>query len=313
MEQPTDTSRRNFLRTTAMSVAAAAMPISLQARKARTEAPATLRGKSGFTMWQIPSHNNDIGNSYVFRTNKGRLIVMDRGKPVESYFLRGFLGAMGGEVEAWFISHPHDDHMGALSDILRDSQELRIRTIFHSRMPEAVIKAEPQYEAQCREFYTRLEAASDIKVIDIQQPGHTYTWDGMNLQILSVANNFTTNPYNNSSMIMRVWDRRKSITFLGDAGIECGDKALNSPYGNRLDCDYLQMAHHGQRGCSEEFYKSIHFRACLWSTPIWVWNNDQGQGFNTGILKTCDTRLWMDRLGIKEHHVTCTDGIWQLN
>lgn len=32
--------------------------------------------------------------------------------------MRGFIGALGNEVEAWFISHPHDDHMGALSVIL---------------------------------------------------------------------------------------------------------------------------------------------------------------------------------------------------
>lgn len=313
MKQPTDPSRRSFLRTSALGVAAAAMPAPLLAARDPRQAPIALHGKSAFTMWQMPSHNNDIGNSYVFRTRRGRLIVMDGGKPVESYFLRGFLGALGGEVEAWFISHPHDDHMGALSDILRNPQELRIKAIYHSRMPEAVIKGEPQCEAPCREFYARLEAAQGIEVTDIQQAGHTYSWDGMNLQILSVANDFTTNPYNNSSMIMRVWDQRKSITFLGDAGIECGDKALHGPYGHLLDCDYLQMAHHGQNGCSEQFYQSVKFRACLWPTPIWVWNNDQGKGFNTGILKTCDTRLWIDRLGIKEHHVTCTDGMWQLD
>ena len=112
---------------------------------------------------------------------------------------------------------------------------------------------------------------------------------------------------------MRVWDKRKAITFLGDAGIECGDQILKGPYARNLDCDYLQMAHHGQNGCSEAFYRSIRFRACLWPTPTWVWNNDQGMGFNTGILKTCDTRLWMDRLGIREHHVTCTEGTWQLD
>ncbi len=313
MSKPTDISRRDFLRATAMGVAAAAMPAPLLAGGRTQGATSTLRGKSSFTMWQIPSHNNDIGNSYVFRTHKGRIIVMDGGKPVESYFLRGFVGAMGGEVEAWFISHPHDDHMGALSDILRDTQDLRIKHIYHSRMPEAVIKGEPQADPICREFYARMEAARGIEVTDIQEPGETFCYDGMNLQILGVANDFTTNPYNNSSMVMRVWDKRKSITFLGDAGIECGDKVLHGPYGDRLDCDYLQMAHHGQRGCSEEFYRSVKFRACLWPTPLWVWNNDQGKGYNTGILETCNTRLWIDRLGIREHHVTCTDGLWQLD
>lgn len=313
MKEPNSASRREFLRVSALGMAAAAIPFSLHAKHKSPTDSIELKGKSSFTMWQIPSHEDNIGNSYVFRTHKGKLIVMDGGMPVESMFLRGFLGAMGGEVEAWFISHPHGDHMGALSQILTDTQDLHIKHIYHSRMPEIVIKGEPQSEADCRQFYARLEAAKDILVTDIQKPGNIFSWDGMNLQILSVANDFTTNPYNNSSMIMRVWDKRKSITFLGDAGIECGDKALHGPYGKRLDCDYLQMAHHGQRGCSEQFYSSIKFQACLWPTPTWVWNNDQGKGFNTGILETYNTRVWMDRLGIKEHHVTCTDGLWQLD
>lgn len=313
MKELTDPSRRQFPRSTALGLAAAAIPLPALAGRDSKEAPITLKGRSCFTMWQIPSHENTIGNSYVFRTHRGRLIVMDGGMPAESMFLRGFLGAMGGEVEAWFISHPHGDHMGALLQLLRDRQELRIKHIYHSRMPEPVIQAEPDYEAHCREFYATLDTLKDIQVTDIQEPGETFCWDGMNLQILGVANDFTTNPYNNSSMVMRVWDRRKSITFLGDAGVECGDKVLNGPYADRLHCDYLQMAHHGQRGCSEEFYRSVKFRACLWPTPLWVWNNDQGKGFNTGILETLSTRVWMDRLGIKEHHVTCTDGMWQLD
>ena len=67
--------------------------------------------KSGFTLWQIPSHLNTIGNSYVIRTSQGRIIVMDGGMPQEAPFIRGFIDALGGEVEAWFISHPHSDHM----------------------------------------------------------------------------------------------------------------------------------------------------------------------------------------------------------
>ena len=62
------------------------------------------------------------------------------------------------------------------------------------------------------------------------------------------------------------------------------------------------MAHHGQQGCNERFYRSIRFRTCLWPTPLWVWNNDVGEGFNTAWMKTIDTRRWMDEIGIEEHY-----------
>lgn len=305
--EKTSLSRREFLLSSALTAGA----IGLSSLPA-SAAPGTGHGKSGFTLWQIPSHKDTIGNSYVFRTSGGKVIVMDGGFPEEAFTLRGFLGALGNEVEAWFISHPHDDHMGALSEILPNPQDLRIRHIYHSRPPEAVIEAEPQCLKPTRLYYERL-AATNIPVTDIQEPGQVFTFDDMNLKILSVANDFTVNPYNNSSMIMRVWDKKKSIVFLGDAGVECGQKALAGPYRADLDCDYLQMAHHGQNGCDEDFYRTIKFRACLWPTPTWVWNNDQGKGFNSGILNTIKTRMWIDRLGIQEHHVSCVEGLFRLD
>lgn len=307
------TTRRDFLKYSALLAGAAAInPVSAAGGGDITK-QWNSKKKSGFTLWQIPSHSNTIGNSYVFRTTKGKVIVMDGGFAEEANNMRGFIGALGNEVEAWFISHPHNDHMGALSEILKNPQDLRIKHIYHSRIGDAVKAGEPQWEKECDDFYERM-AKSSIPVTDIRKPGDTYTYDDMNLKILSVANDeILNNPYNNSSMIMRVWDKRKSITFLGDAGVECGDKALNGPFRDDLDCEYLQMAHHGQQGCSRDFYRAIKFRACLWPTPTWVWNNDQGKGFNTGILKTVETRTWMKELGIQEHHVTCEEGLWRLD
>lgn len=304
--------RRTFLSSSLM--AAGAMSVQPVAAAGDLTGRWLSDRKPQFTMWQLPSFHNDIGNSYVFRTSSGKVVVMDGGQRREELTLRGFIGALGGEVEAWFVSHPHGDHMGALCEILKDPQDLRIRHIYHSRITEPVIKAEPeQCEKDCREFYSLLDNCRLARVTDIQEAGGEYDFDGMHLKILSVANDFTTNAYNNSSMIMRVWDRRKSILFLGDAGVECGRKALEGPYRRYLDSEYVQMAHHGQNGCDEHFYRSIKFRACLWSTPLWVWDNDQGKGFNTGILRTFDTRVWMDRLLIKEHHVSCLEGIFRLD
>ena len=303
--------RRNFLRATALA-AGALSAAQLEAANDITK-QWNSKKKSGFTLWQIPSHRNTIGNSYVMRTSKGKVIVMDDGFPQEELTLRGFIGALGNQVDAWFISHPHDDHFGALIEILKNPQHMRIKSIIHSRLPETVLKAEPQSEKMAREFYTLLQNLKDTQVFDLQQPGDVFRYDDMQVKVLGVANDFTGNPYNNSSMIYRVWDRRKSILFLGDAGVECGQKALDGPFRSELDCEYIQMAHHGQNGCDENFYKTVKFRACLWPTPTWVWNNDQGKGFDTGILKTVEVRKWMEKLGIQEHHTTCIEGLWQLD
>lgn len=306
------TTRREFLKYSAMLVGAMAIGDAGANTTGDITKTWNSKKKSGFTLWQIPSHSNTIGNSYVFQTAKGKVIVMDGGFPEEANTLRGFIGALGNEVEAWFISHPHNDHMGALTEILKNPQEMKIKHIYHSRISKTVQAAEPDYSPSCQEFYDLLDKTT-IPVTDIRTPGDVFSYDDMKLKVLSVANEITTNAYNNSSMIMRVWDKKKTIVFLGDAGIECGNLALNGPFRDDLDCEYLQMAHHGQNGCDKHFYQSIKFRVCLWPTPSWVWNNDQGKGFNTGILKTVETRTWMKELGIKEHHVTCVEGLWKLS
>lgn len=269
--------------------------------------------KSGFTMWQLPMENPNFGNSFVFLTDKGKVIVFDGGPYQENRYLRGFLAALGNEVEAWFISHPHDDHMGALTRILQDPQGIKIKKIYHSRFSPELLSLEQPYGQYAQEFYDLLDNC-DAEVIDLREPGLTDHIDGFNFKILGVTNEeFHENPFNNSSTIIRVWDDNKSIVFLGDAGEECGDKVFNGPYRDDLDCDYLQLAHHGQHGCTEEFYKAVKFGSAIWCTALWIYNNDQGGGYNTGTLGSFDTRRWMDEIGIKEHHNNCLDGLFRLD
>lgn len=64
--------------------------------------------------------------------------------------------------------------------------------------------------------------------------------------ILYFNEEITGNPYNNSSMVIKVWDPVKSVLFLSDVGVEQGDKLLGRPYRNEADCDYIQTAHHRQ-------------------------------------------------------------------
>lgn len=257
---------------------------------------------STFTLWQLPSQVNTIGNSYVIRTSHGKIIVMDGGGEQEKDYLKGFVEALGGKVDAWFISHLHNDHMGALK-VLLESDSLRIDKIYHSRFTDEQLPLEGEgWQKYYETFYATLDNATDMEVIDCHS-GDEFEIDGVNFKILSEKNpEILKGANNNSSMVIKMWDNHKSFIFLGDLGAAGGNKLLASEYAADLECDYLQMAHHGQAGCNKEFYQTVKFRACLWPTPSWVYNNDLGQGFNTGGLKTIEVRGWMDELGITEHY-----------
>ena len=254
-----------------------------------------------FTLWQLESQINTIGNSYVIRTVNGKVIVMDGG--YDKDYLRGFIDALGGEVEAWIISHLHDDHMTALSKMLENLNGLKISKVYHSRFPDELIDSEDVNTAELtRKFYSLLDNATDIEVVDCHC-GDEFEIDGVNFKVLSEKNP-EIRGYNESSMVIKMWDEHKSFIFLGDLAVKGGQKLLDSEYAKDLECDYLQMAHHGQDGCDKHFYETVKFRACLWPSPSWVYNNDQGGGFNTGRLKTVEVRNWMKELGITEHYVS---------
>lgn len=253
-----------------------------------------------FVLWQLPSQIDSIGNSYVVQTANGKVIVMDGGFEAEKDYLRGFIDALGGKVDAWIISHPHDDHITAIIALLEDPKGLKIDKIYHSRFPDVLIDAESEKTAEItRKFYSLLDNATDIEVVDCHC-GDEFEIDGVNFKILSEKNPemANRNPYNNSSMAYKMWDSKKSFIFLGDLGVEGGQKLLDSEYAKDLECDYLQMAHHGQNGCDKKFYQTVKFRACLWPSPKWVYNAPMGR------LKTAEVRGWMKELGITEHYVS---------
>ncbi|HQM47336.1 MAG TPA: hypothetical protein PLJ71_01545, partial [Candidatus Hydrogenedentes bacterium] len=157
-----------------------------------------------------------------------------------------------------------------------------------------------------KESYTRFEqtlkdAGRKVEALSL---GQNFEIDGIQLEVLGVRNpEITNNAINNSSLVLRLADGVKSVLFLGDLGLEGGEKLLKSPYASRLPSDYVQMAHHGQNGVNEAFYQQARPAYCLWPTPKWLWDNDNGGGTGSGHWHTLEVRAWMDKMPIKKHYV----------
>ena len=268
---------------------------------------------AAFTLWQLPEQTASQMMSYVIRTNSGRLIVIDGGMKGDAPYLRGFLGALGNKVDAWFITHPHPDHVDALTDILRQPGNLKIARIYASSFDEDWVRQnEPGTLPTMQAFNAALKDARRT-VIQLRL-GTTLRFDNVAVEILGVRNpEITANAGNNSCAVLRVSDGKKSVLFLGDLGVEGGNKLLNGKYKDRLRSDYVQMAHHGQNGVGEDAYKIISPSYCLWPTPIWLWENNSGNGKGSGPWRTLEVRAWMDKLNIKKHYITGVDGLSRID
>lgn len=303
--------RRDFIKVSGAAAAGLALAGCAPRAASWSQRDEELYGpkKTGhFSLIQISSVRDTIGNSYLLRTSGGKVIMMDGGHGFEADHLRERIREAGGHVDLWFISHPHQDHMEALIEILEDLQGITIDKVIYSRVSDAFLDHEPSNAEDARRYYRVLDNTPvRTDILNLHQPFQRFDIDGVGILVVAVDHpEFESREYNDQSTIIRVWDDTKSVVFLGDAQVECGNAAL-ALCREYLDCDYLQMSHHGQHGVSEEFYKTVNFRACLWPTPSWVWE----PGERTW-LETYETRRWMDEKGITEHHVSCLETDWVL-
>ena len=257
-----------------------------------------------FILWQLPPQTGTQMNSYVLQTGNGKIVVIDGGNAGDAPYLKGFLAACGNHVDAWFVSHPHPDHVDAITVLLNDPGDLTVGKIYGSMPEETWIEQyEPGYLPTVQNFKQALEKSSH-QILELTI-GQVILIDGVRFEIFAIKNpEITGNAINNSSMVMKVTDCKKTVLFTGDLGGDGGEKLLKSPYGDKLQADYVQMAHHGQNGVNERFYRAVNPKYCLWPTPHWLWDCDNGGGKGSGPWDTLNVRSWMDKLNIQKHYVS---------
>lgn len=261
--------------------------------------------KNSLTMLASVGHGQM--NSFIITTADNKVILIDGGYRTDAEKLLSELKRITGSetphIDAWFLSHPHLDHIGAFNEIIENHfDEISFESIYFSfPSVQFVEKTEPKERKDIADFYADLPKFADR--ICVVTEGDTYEVGGARFDILySPDPSFKKNAVNNAGIVFRMTLGGKTFMFLGDAGVEAGEKLLKL-HGNSLKSDYCQMAHHGQNGVDRPVYEAICPDVCLWCTPLWLWNNDAGKGYNTHSWKTVIVRGWMDEIGVKEHYV----------
>lgn len=263
-------------------------------------------------LYQIAPDQNMLLNSYLIKTRHGKYIMIDgggAGSEASSGYLANTLRAITGtsnvEIEAWFLSHMHDDHV---TEFVLLSQHPRAKTKVNNvymNFPSRDFMSTSE-EGRFLYLYDDIESAYDHYLGEGEFAktngktaftGDVIEIDGVTIEILMTpTDEGTERNINDTSMIFKVTIEGQTILFLGDAYIHEGNRLLEQ-YGDELKCDIVQMSHHGQAGVSQEVYATIDPTMCLWPTPIWVFEN------NSGIYQTTEVRGWMADLGIKYHFV----------
>lgn len=253
----------------------------------------------GGKLYQFANRTSIQMMSYLLEAPDGRIIMIDGGSLCEpdADFLYDTLMSKGGHVSAWFITHAHDDHFGALSVMLgREKFDLTVDGLYYDFPDIEWLKtAENGVGYNAVSEFTQRVTARGLTVKKLEK-GQVFDY-GIKIEVLNSLGDYSSyHNVNDTTIVLKAYYPKREVLFLGDLAVGAQPKVLETA-GKKLKCDIVQMAHHGQNGVDFDMYKYINPKICLWCAPNWLWNNDKGEGFNTGPWRTVETRKWMDEIG----------------
>ncbi len=204
---------------------------------------------------------------YTITTDTG-LIIIDGGREYEEDLLRKIIKNYDNHVDAWFLTHPHDDHITAFMDIYDDPQGISIDTVYAVDMPdEALIKENAPWD--------QFETMERFYSMEIPELTYVYTGEemdilGLHFKILSAycdtVDEISSDLLNDGSMMFRVSTSENSMLFCADVGKSMTDYLVDL-YGDELKSDYVQMGHHGYGGPKKKFYKRVAPSIAFFDAP----------------------------------------------
>lgn len=259
--------------------------------------------KSLATLIQLSPQGSRQMMGYLLKTEAGKLIAIDGGTVEDTDNLIKLINENGLKVDYWFLTHAHDDHVGAFTEIINNT-DIQVENIYVSINELSWYEQNEPSRIEFTKTFLNTLTLDKIKNKVIEPSiNQKITIDNIEIEILGIKNpEITENAGNEQSMVFSIDTGKTKLLFLGDAGEKTSEKLLTNQK-EKLKSDIVQMAHHGQQGVTKELYEVVNPKICLWPTPDWLWNNDAGQGINTGSWKTLETREWMEEFNIKKHYI----------
>ena len=230
--------------------------------------------------WIITQHGrNDINLSFytIYNEEKG-LIVVDGGWTDDAANVREVMDELGGHIDAWILTHPHQDHIGAFNLLYNELEGITVDKIYTVKMatPEECMEVAP---------WDSTDAYNDFLALNIADITYVYPDDqfdicGLKFEILSTydenVKDLSNDYLNDGSMMFKVTNTNESMLFCADVRINMSNFLVDK-YGTTLKADYLQMAHHGYGGLSDEFYSLVNPKVAFFDAPDWLMYDETGK------------------------------------
>lgn len=239
------------------------------------------------------------GMFYTIETNRGGLIVIDGGNAGNADYVRSVIAEKGGHVDAWILTHPHPDHIGAFNELWDEMQ--RSVDVIYTNDIDYLTYRDRAFEWDGFDGYDRfLEYMSDTDKMKYLHTGDELELCGLRFQVLHACEDYvyeySRDIGNDGGLMFKVMNSEESMLFCADVGAGMSDKIIGQ-YPEEIKCDYIQMGHHGNGGLSEAFYRLAAPKKAFFDAPEWLMNPAEGVGYTTPA-----NRELMESLGAEAYY-----------
>ena len=231
-----------------------------------------------YVVTQYPDATGVQGTFYTI-ANDDFLIIIDGGWAENSDAVRSVIAEHGNVVDAWIISHPHQDHAGAFNEIYANPGDITIRAIYDNGFDYDFIEAsgEPYDDITVMETYHALTEGADN--LTHLKRGDSLSICGLTLDVYNAYDDTVLaavgdekDYQNNASLLFKISSENSSMLFCSDIKYDMNDTLL-SAYRDSISCDYVQTGHHGNWSFSNEFYEATGASVYFIDAPSSITDN----------------------------------------
>lgn len=227
------------------------------------------------TLIQMKTLSKSIdGMSYLVKADDGSILVIDGGAGdgdalVLLEHLRELTGQEIPTVDYWILTHAHADHFLCCVDMARNyADRIKVKRLCY-HFPEEAFTS--RYEpAVLREIGWFMEAIPAFGKVEVLTPlrGDCWHLGSTRIEFLYTPLDFPEDfegrvSFNDSSLVFRLSDCGQTVLFLGDIE-QAGNLSLLRNYGDSLQSEVCQVAHHGYQSSTAEFYDVVNPKILLW-------------------------------------------------
>ena len=221
-----------------------------------------------------------VQGTFYTITNDNTLIIIDGGWAGNADAVRKVIAGHNNTVDAWIISHPHQDHAGAFNVIYADPGDITIRNIYDNGFDYDFIETagEPYDDITVMETFHAL-TKDDPDVTHLKRGDVLTLCDGLTLSVFNAwDDNVLSNVgdekdyQNNASLLFKISGTQDSMLFCSDIKYDMNNYLLDH-YRSDIACDYIQAGHHGNWSFSDEFYEAAGASCAFIDAPASITDN----------------------------------------